>query len=39
MFDWKIKARITKKHQLKEWKNSKSNGTLLNIDLIDFSGV
>mgnify|MGYP001794358039 CR=1 FL=1 len=38
LFDWRIKARITKKYPKKDWKNANKNGTLLNIELIDFSG-
>ena len=38
LFDWTIKARITKKHPKKDWKNAKSSGCLLNIELIDFLG-
>jgi len=34
-FDWKIKARVTKKHPKKAWKNDKSSGYLLNMELID----
>ena len=39
LFDWKIKARITKKHPIKEWRNAKSNGKLLNIEIIDNQGT
>lgn len=38
LFDWKIKARVTKKHAKKSWKNSRSEGTLLNVELIDNQG-
>ena len=38
-FDWKIKARVTKKHPKKPWKNAKSAGVLLNIELIDNLGT
>ena len=38
LFDWKIKARVTKKHAKKVWKNSRSEGTLLNVELIDNQG-
>ena len=38
-FDWKIKARITKKHQKKPWKNAKGAGCLLNVELIDSFGT
>ena len=36
--DWKIKARVTKKHPIKAWKSSAKSGCLLNIELIDNSG-
>jgi hypothetical protein len=35
LFEWKIKARITKKHLKKSWRNQRSSGSLLNIELID----
>jgi ssDNA-binding replication factor A large subunit len=35
LFDWKIKARVTKKHNKKSWKNNRGQGTLLNVELID----
>ena len=38
MFDWKIKARICKKHPLKSWKNARGQGNLFNIELIDQQG-
>lgn len=34
-FEWKIKARIAKKGDVKEWKNTRSEGKLFNIELID----
>jgi len=37
--DWCIKARITKKADLRSWKNARGEGTLLNIDLIDKEGT
>jgi replication factor A1 len=37
--DWKIKARIVKKYDKKEWSNAKGNGVLLNIDLMDKEGT
>jgi ssDNA-binding replication factor A large subunit len=37
--EWKIKARITKKHQKKAWKNAKTAGVLLNIELMDSAGT
>jgi ssDNA-binding replication factor A large subunit len=39
LFDWKIKARVTKKHQKKAWKNQRGHGSLLNIELIDSAGT
>lgn len=33
--DWKIKARIVKKHELRRWKNDRGEGEILNIDLMD----
>lgn len=33
--DWKIKARIVKKHDLRRWKNERGEGEILNIDLMD----
>jgi replication factor A1 len=38
LFDWKIKARVTKKHAKKTWKNAKGEGQILNIELIDTQG-
>mmetsp|Transcript_24613 Transcript_24613/g.24206 ORF Transcript_24613/g.24206 Transcript_24613/m.24206 type:complete len:129 (+) Transcript_24613:603-989(+) len=34
-YDWKIKARVTKKYDRREWKNSKSQGWIMNIELMD----
>ena len=34
-----IKARIIKKAQVREWKNAKSSGKLLNFDLVDLEGT
>jgi len=39
LFDWKIKARVTKKHIKKAWRNQKGGGNLLNIELIDIAGT
>jgi ssDNA-binding replication factor A large subunit len=39
LFDWKIKARITKKHPMRSWKNAKSSGNILNIELMDTQGT
>ena len=38
-YDWRIKARLIKKHDRKQWKNSRSEGYLLNIDLMDMHGT
>jgi len=38
-FDWKIKARVTKKHQKRPWKNAKSEGYVFNIELMDSDGT
>lgn len=37
--DWKIKARVTKKYDMREWKNAKGNGYILNIELMDKDGT
>lgn len=37
--DWRIRARITKKGDKKEYKNARGEGVLLNIDLIDKEGT
>lgn len=37
--DWCIKARITRKNDLKPWKNARGEGHLLGIDLIDREGT
>ncbi len=34
-----MKARVTKKHALKAWKNAKTAGVLLNLELIDSHGT
>lgn len=36
--DWRIRARVTKKGDKKQWKNAKGEGVLLNADLIDREG-
>lgn len=33
--DWRIKARVTKKHEKRSWRNAKSEGWVLNIELMD----
>ena len=37
--DFKIKVRVTKKHDLKSWKNANGTGELFNVDLIDAEGI
>lgn len=37
--DWKIRARVTKKGDKRNWKNDRGQGTLLNIDLVDKEGT
>ena len=38
-FDWKIKARVTKKHPKRPWKNAKTEGSVFNIELMDNEGT
>jgi len=38
-WDWRIKARVTKKGEKRTWKNDKGEGYLINIDLIDEEGT
>ena len=38
-YDWKIKARVLKKSEIKRWKNPRSSGQLMNIELIDIDGT
>ena len=33
--DWIIKVKITKKYQIRNWKNDRGEGCLLNMDLMD----
>lgn len=37
--DWAIKVRVTKKGDIKEWKNTSGSGSLFNVDLIDMEGT
>ncbi len=37
--DWKIRARVTKKDEPKQWRNNRGEGTLMNIELIDKEGT
>lgn len=39
LVDWKVKARVTKKFELKTWKNAKSEGHVMNAELIDSQGT
>ena len=36
--DWVIKARVVKKSEIKNWKNARGEGQLINIDLLDRGG-
>jgi len=36
--NWTIKARVTKKHDIREWSNARGNGKLFSVDLLDKSG-
>ncbi|TNV82843.1 hypothetical protein FGO68_gene14201 [Halteria grandinella] len=38
-YDWRIKARVVKKHEKRTWKNMKSEGSLLNIEMMDQFGT
>jgi replication factor A1 len=38
-YDWKIKARVLKKSEIKNWRNPRSAGKLMNIELIDMNGT
>ena len=37
--DWKIRARVTKRDEPKQWRNNRGEGTLMNIELIDKEGT
>ena len=37
--DWVVKARVVKKAEMRQWKNAKSSGNLLNFDLVDKEGT
>jgi replication factor A1 len=39
LFDWKIKARVTKKHQMRNYTNARGPGHILKIELIDNQGT
>lgn len=38
-WDWRIKARMTKKGEKRNWKNERGEGYLMNIELIDEDGA
>lgn len=33
--DWQLKARITKKYDIRQWSNKNGSGQILNIDIMD----
>ena len=37
-WEWRIKARLTKKGERRNWKNERGEGYLMNIELIDEDG-
>jgi replication factor A1 len=37
--DWKFKARVVKKPPLREYKNDRGHGKIMNLDLIDREGT
>lgn len=37
--DWVIKARVVKKGDIRNWKNARGEGKLINIDLVDREGT
>jgi ssDNA-binding replication factor A large subunit len=38
-FDWKIKVRVIKKFDKREWKNARASGSILNVHLVDSEGT
>jgi len=38
-YDWKIKARVIKKFEKRYWKKAKSEGHLMNVELMDSYGT
>jgi replication factor A1 len=38
-YDWRIKARVTKKGERRSWKNQRTEGYLMNIELMDKHGT
>lgn len=37
--DWRFKARVVKKPAIREYKNAKGEGKIMNLDLIDRDGT
>jgi len=37
-YDWRIRVRVTKKQEIREWSNPKGTGKLFNVDLMDSEG-
>jgi replication factor A1 len=37
--DWKVRARLTKKGEIRNWNNAKGSGCLMNIELMDKEGT
>ena len=37
--DWKIRARVTKRDEPRQWRNARGEGTLFNIELMDKEGT
>lgn len=38
VFDWLIKVRVTRKYDLREWKNSMNSGQVLKVEMMDARG-
>lgn len=38
IYDWRIKARLVRKGPRKSWKNARSEGYFMNIELMDSHG-
>jgi replication factor A1 len=38
-WEWRIKARMTKKGEKRNWKNDRGEGYLMNIEMIDEEGT
>ena len=37
--DWKLRARVTKKDEPRQWRNAKGEGYLMNVEIIDKDGT